>query len=314
MGQLFTDLADVLRETGYPVIEVGDWRNHHHGPLADHVGVIVWHHTAGPEPEDTSSNFPSLDVIRWGRAGLPGPLSNIGMGYNGTLYVISAGTCYHAGTGGWNGLTGNSTALGIEAEDAGDGDWTDAQLDCYPRIGAVLSQYLGEGAIANCGHKEWAPDRKIDPAGIDMGWARSRVQWYLDHPDQISKEEADMPLSDDDLRKVYEAVWHGAPGAPLISNRMDGKPDGWPEAYLGSYEDRIVRQNLRPMRAEILKAIQDASNGSTVEVDEQAIIDGVLSGLSPSDIASAVLNNLPPNLARQVVNEIGQGLTQHDQE
>lgn len=191
MAQLFTDLAEVLRETGYPVVEVGDWHNHHHGALANHVGVIVWHHTAGPEPEETSNNYPSLNVVRWGRAGLPGPLSNIGMGYDGTLYVISAGTCYHAGTGGWNGYSGNSTSLGIEAEDAGDGDWTDAQLDCYPRVGAVLSQYLGEGAVANCGHKEWAPNRKIDPAGIDMGWARSQVQWYLDNPGQINRNAGD---------------------------------------------------------------------------------------------------------------------------
>lgn len=204
MGQLFngagSNLATVARETGYPVVEVPGWTSHYHAALANHVGIIVWHHTAGPEPEQTKSNYPSLNVVRNGRTGLPGPLSQYGIGFDGTIYVISAGLCYHAGRGSWNGISGNASSIGIEAEDSGDGDWTDAQWDCYPRLAAALSRFLGIGAGSNCGHKEWTPT-KIDPAGIDMGWARGKVQHYLDNPHQINKnaggsaavpEEAEM--------------------------------------------------------------------------------------------------------------------------
>ncbi|MDR7302696.1 N-acetylmuramoyl-L-alanine amidase [Haloactinomyces albus] len=153
-GQWFnrpgSNLATLARETGYPVIEVSGWSTRGNGSLGSHVGVVVCHHTAGPEPEQTSSNYPSLNVVTYGRPGLDGPLSHFGIGYDGTIYVIAAGLAYHAGAGGWAGFSGNSTALGIEAEDSGDGDWTPQQLDVYPRLAARICQFLGIGASAVC--------------------------------------------------------------------------------------------------------------------------------------------------------------------
>lgn len=210
MSQLFTapdhNLATIARETGYPVVEVPGWTTRHHGPFAAHVGATVCHHTAGADPDDTSSNFPSLRAVRDGVPGLAGPLSNYGLGFDGTIYVIASGTCWHAGRGGWAGMTRNSECIGIEAEDAGDGDWTPEQRDCYPRLCAVICQFLGVGAHTVCGHKEWAqpPGRKIDPAGIDMPSFRDQVQYYLDHPDQINRSGAGSPdqTQEDDMGMV----------------------------------------------------------------------------------------------------------------
>lgn len=180
------NLATVARETGYPVVEVPNWSTHGHAGMANHVGGITIHHTAGPEPERTASNYPSLGVVRNGRPGLPGPLAHYGIGFNGTIYVIAAGLAYHAGSGGWRGLVGNSTVIGIEAEDSGDGDWQAAQLDVYPRLCAALCRFLGIGAGMVHGHKEWTP-RKIDPAGINMVSFRRTVQSYLDRPHLIRR-------------------------------------------------------------------------------------------------------------------------------
>lgn len=199
MSQLFTtpgnNLATIARETGYPVVEVPGWTTRHHGPFAAHVGATVCHHTAGADPHETASNFPSLRAVRDGVPGLAGPLSNYGLGFDGTIYVIASGTCWHAGTGGWAGMTRNSECIGIEAEDAGDGDWTPEQRDCYPRLCAVICQFLGVGAHTVCGHKEWAepPGRKIDPAGIDMAQFREQVQQYLNNPETIPRHAHSTP-------------------------------------------------------------------------------------------------------------------------
>lgn len=202
MGQIFTKLAAIARETGYPVIEVPGWRTHHHGAFADYVGCTVCHHTAGADPHESRSNYPSLNAVRNGVPGLDGPLSNFGLGFDGTIYVISSGTCWHAGRGGWAGMQYNSQAIGIEAEDAGDGDWTRAQLDCYDRLCAVICRFLGTDAGTVCGHKEWCypPGRKIDPAGIHMPTFRGQVQWYLNNPNQIRSGNAPGGSEDDDMR------------------------------------------------------------------------------------------------------------------
>lgn len=180
MGQYLPWLADAARLTGYPVTEMRGWRGHNHGPMADHIYGTICHHTAGAEPPRTS-DFPTINVVRNGRAGLPGPLSQYGLGFSGRIYVISDGLAYHAGSGGWRGVSGNSRMIGIEAEDSGDGDWTPEQLDCYPRLVAAIQDYLNSDAGWVCGHKEWTR-RKIDPAGIHMPDFRGTVAGYLRTP------------------------------------------------------------------------------------------------------------------------------------
>lgn len=210
-GQWFnrpgSNLATLARETGYPVVEVPGWATRGHGSLGSHVGVVVAHHTAGPEPGQTGSNYPSLGVVRDGRPGLPGPLSHFGIGYDGTIYVIAAGLAYHAGSGGWAGCSGNACALGIEAEDSGDGDWMPQQLDVYPRLVARICQFLGISEAGVCAHREWAPGRKIDPAGIDMHAFRRQVADYLAHPETIRKED---DVSAEEVWNRELLLWHAS--------------------------------------------------------------------------------------------------------
>ncbi|MCA1624155.1 MAG: N-acetylmuramoyl-L-alanine amidase [Acidobacteria bacterium] len=168
--------------------ELANWRNHHHGPMANHVHGVICHHTAGPDPYPGAKNdFPSISVIRNGRAGLAGPLAQYGLGWNGTVYIVSAGLSYHAGSGSWKGVSGNQYFIGIEAEDKGDGDWTDEQLDCYPRLVASICQHLKAGPEWVCGHKEYAPRRKIDPAGINMDQMRRTIGYYLSEPNKLRR-------------------------------------------------------------------------------------------------------------------------------
>ena len=66
-----------------------------------------------------SGNNPSLEVCINGRPDLAGPLCNVMVGRDNTMFVVAAGRANHAGSGGWRGRSGNSTVYGIERENTG---------------------------------------------------------------------------------------------------------------------------------------------------------------------------------------------------
>lgn len=103
----------------------------------------------------------------------------------------------------------------------------------------------------------------------------------------ISGDE-DMAVTDDDLRKIYDAVWFGAPGAKLIPNEAAGNSE-WPYTTLGSLTARIGRDVIRPQLAEL----KGSAGQSTI---------------SPSEVADAVIAELGSDLAQIVVDEIGKRL------
>lgn len=190
-------LADACRAAGLRVVEVDGWRTRG-ADFPATPKVVIWHHTAGAKTGD----YPSLPVVRDGREGLPGPLSQVGLGRSGTVYVIAAGKANHAGPGAWDGVTASASTVGIEAESTGTGDWTPEQRDAYPRLAAALTRLLGTTPRRNCAHREWAlpAGRKPDPVGIDMPAMRTRVAALLN-------EEDDM-FTDDD-RKLLGAIAYG---------------------------------------------------------------------------------------------------------
>lgn len=246
-GQWFnkpgSNLVTVAKETGFPVVAVAGWETRGHGGMAGTVKPIVCHHTAGPEPERTNSNYPSFYVVRDGRSGLPGPLSHYGIGFDGTIYVFAAGLAYHAGTGSWKGWSGNSVAIGIEAEDGGDGDWRPEQLDVYPRLCAALCQFLGVGAEWVCGHKEWSPGRKIDPAGINMNTFRSMVDWYLKNPDKIRK--GSTTTEEDDMAGKGEEIYKLLTDPLTISMPDDTKKEITPRQAFDYLQERTLRLEVK---------------------------------------------------------------------
>src|SRR4051812_40297745 len=95
-----TWMPAVLRAANLRVAEVEGWETRGIGDVRDVAGVIC-HHTAGPR----QGNMPSLRTLVDGRSDLTGPLSQLGLGRDGTFYVIAAGRCHHAGAGSWQGIT-----------------------------------------------------------------------------------------------------------------------------------------------------------------------------------------------------------------
>lgn len=169
MAVMLHDLADICRDAGLTVIEVDGWRTRGHGEF-DTLQTVVCHHTAGKRYDE---NYPSLATVRDGRTGLPGPLSQLGLGRDGTVYVIAAGVAWHAGAV-TSTAYNNWHSIGIEAENDGIGEpWPEAQLDAYARLCWALASRYG---LRVMGHKEICdpPGRKIDPT-FDMDDFRTRV-------------------------------------------------------------------------------------------------------------------------------------------
>lgn len=177
-------LPKVLRDAGLSVVEQPNWQTRGHGDVGRIIGVIC-HHTAGGKG---GGNLPSLGTITKGRPGLAGPLCNLGLGRDGTFYMVGAGKGWHAGQGSWKGVRdGNSHFVGIEAENSGylNGPnaelWPAPQVDAYARGCAAILDYIKQPVTQCIGHKEWAPHRKTDPT-FAMDQFRDAVHFYMDNP------------------------------------------------------------------------------------------------------------------------------------
>lgn len=101
----------------------------------------------------------------------------------------------HAGRGGWAGMVGNSSVMGIEAENDGRQPWPQVQLVAYKKLCRALLAGMGSPARLMCAHREWAPGRKIDPHAIDM------AAWRADLGAPTPAPQPQPPLSDDEFRR-----------------------------------------------------------------------------------------------------------------
>ena len=177
-----TDLPDTLRRAGCRVEVDPGFATRGQGALAG-VKAIVCHHTGS-----VSAN--TWKVVRDGREGLRGLLSQLVLERDGLWRVLGSGQAWHAGSGGpLLGIpinSANSWTVGIEAVSAGTakGDWTAAQLTEYPRGVAALCRRYGLTEQQVIFHKTWAPGRKVDLAGWpgDLPAFRASVRSHLATP------------------------------------------------------------------------------------------------------------------------------------
>lgn len=182
-----------LLDEGLEVVEVDGWRTHNRnsvGPWGGVHGVMI-HHTV------TQGTANTIQVVRDGYAGLPGPLCHGMIAKDGTVHLVGYGRANHAGLGDPGVLAaviaehalpgdtaatvdGNRAFYGFECENLGSGTdpWPAAQLDAIERAGAAICRVHGWGAQSVIGHLEWQPG-KIDPKGFAMAGMRNRIAGRL---------------------------------------------------------------------------------------------------------------------------------------
>lgn len=177
MGSRYlTELADVVRAAGLVVTEEPGWETRARGSggfsggLPNHVMI---HHTAsGP----SSDGQPDVNYMCYSADARP--VANLYLSRAGEVWIMAAGATNTNGSGGDPCGTiandsMNSSAIGIEAGNGGTGEpWPQAQQDAYVALVGALCDAYGIDVARVHSHAEWAPGRKVDPAGPSR-WAAS---------------------------------------------------------------------------------------------------------------------------------------------
>jgi hypothetical protein len=111
------------------------------------------------------------------------PIANLYLARDGVVYVLAAGPTNTNGAGSWPGVPDdrmNAYAVGIEAGNDGVGEpWPPAQQDAYVKAAAAICTAYRIPVGNVLAHREWAPSRKIDPAGPSR-WAGPSGRWDMD--------------------------------------------------------------------------------------------------------------------------------------
>lgn len=252
-----TGVVEALRDYGLELGFVPGWERR--GSSAFWPAGHVCHHDAIPTRWD---NPP--DILISGRPDLAGPLCNTALAADGRVWLVAAGRANHAGGGSWDGLVGNSSVWGTEAQNAGTGQvWPDRQIDAYLRLCAAVCDWLEVDASRVCRHAEWT-DRKIDAWGpwehggrweTDMGRFRARVAELLEGGPVDWDAIADY-LQEDDMivrLKGNPSVLLAGPVAklvsgPLVANYAEAgvKVVDLPNTAAGRAEYQNLRRHATP--------------------------------------------------------------------
>lgn len=179
------------------------------------------------------------------------------VGRSGTWYILCSGRKNHAGKGGPYGNIGsgegNTKSYGIETDygpvrsgysgtvvkSAGYTwpTWDDAHIHSVFQGSAALAKGLNLNTF--CGHKEYAPDRKIDPANVDLNSWRA----YIKNPTDSGDD--DMPLNDADKAFINDAIADGLRKAlSLDKNIITNDRASTPNNIAYSFEtglERVIR-------------------------------------------------------------------------
>jgi hypothetical protein len=226
-------LADVLRGAGLDVVETNGWQTRGRDFAADPLGIMA-HHTASPIASTLATN---LHVVTNGNSVAPGPIAQAMLWRDGVWYIIAAGRANHAGKGSLPWLpgvdTGNQHLLSVEAVNNGVGElWAPAMVASYEIGTAAILRRLGRGAERATTHAEYAPTRKIDPAGPTGGriatlpgrstwdpnaWRAAVGKWLTPAPPvEVVPDPPAPPTTEDDNMPpiITNAEPHPVYGAP----------------------------------------------------------------------------------------------------
>lgn len=232
-------IADAVRSSGVPTIEVDGWRTRGSASFMPR-GLVVHHDGFRP----TVTTMSGVNLMVKGRSDLHGPLCQIWLDDDNNetahvgdpvAYIIAAGRANHAGKGGWQSLSGNSSVVGIEARHSGSSSeqWSPAMYDAYVAISAALSAAGGWGNEMVCAHREWAPGRKPDPTGIDM------PQFRLDIKNRLLGLAPPIELPAVDAAALRDSQNRSLAQLLVTGYDRDGGPHKLPTLRSGSTGDWV---------------------------------------------------------------------------
>ena len=214
-------LADVLADAGLKVKPFPGWETRGSTDFVPR-GVILHHTVTLPStPDKTVDKVLALT----GSSSVPAPLCNYSTNRDGTVSVIAAGRANHAGIGEWltvkavagvNGNEGNRQFFGDEMKNLGSKEpWPTVQLVSARVAAAAILNHLNADEGWMCGHKEWAPGRKVDPHSLNMDTERLLVGGLLPKDSNMyaACREGDSGQAVEAWQRVMQRITGFAPPA-----------------------------------------------------------------------------------------------------
>jgi N-acetylmuramoyl-L-alanine amidase len=240
-----TNLSDVLDDAGLVVVELDGWQQRSRssgGYDYDLPDTIMTHHTASP-PSASGED----DAWYCAEGDEDAPLSNLCLDRDGNWWVLAAGATNTNGKGGpLGGVPAdsmNTHAIGVEANGGYGYDWPTTQTDSYLRgVRALKTAYGCPNVFA---HFEWAPTRKVDPAGPSP-WSPDSSSWDMDafRADLTGTGGDDMPLTDEDIDRIAKAVAEEVWTTPIDTTGASAHIEPQPARYWLQRTYLIVREYL----------------------------------------------------------------------
>lgn len=173
----------MVRGLGITVQEEPGWQSRSRSSGGYNSGLpnhVMAHHTASNPSSDGQSD---VNYMCYGSDNRP--VANLYLSRTGKVWIMAAGATNTNGSGSDPcGATANdsmnSAAIGIEAANNGTGEtWPTVQQDVYVKLVNGLCDHYGIPVGRVHSHFEWAPTRKIDPAGSSK-YASGGNKWNMD--------------------------------------------------------------------------------------------------------------------------------------
>lgn len=174
-------LARELRAAGLKVVEVEGWENRGRPASTGNFnprGPVTTHHTG--TTTSATKKMPTLQTLIKGRSDLPGPLAQVGVAYDGTVYVIAAGRANHAGRVGKRGVAGmpygadgNALAIGDEVDTNGTQKLSAPQRNSIAKVNAVVLEHFDRGTDYAHRHEDISGTGKWDIGNLTTPQVRS---------------------------------------------------------------------------------------------------------------------------------------------
>jgi hypothetical protein len=227
MSLFLTDMADVLRAGGVRVMETPGWQQRAYpkwGGFQQMPTHVMVHHTASKTTVANDLNYILSSPLA--------PIGNLYLDRTGVVWMVAAGTAVTNGKGSstpWNGGVPdnemNHWSIAIEAANDGIGEpWPKVQTDAYVALCAALCAAYKIPTDHVRAHWEWAPGRKIDPAGPSP-WAVGKQSWNMDkfRSDVVTHlSQEDNMILIDPPKRAYDSRL----SSPLVANTPRNVPLG----------------------------------------------------------------------------------------
>ena len=240
MGSVWLPFVEILRDVPRVVFEPGwETRSRSSGGFNSKPLGVSWHHTASGSQSDRDAVDFMIDGSSYS------PVANLGIGSDGTIYVMAAGATNTSGSGRTLTMSrgtiptdsANTHSVGMEIINAGTGGdpYPAAQIDAAFAASNAVNAWCGNDPSDVFTHNWYTlldasnPNgsaRKVDPArasDVQGAWRPAEVPngagtWEQQSVELEAIVRSDMPISDADAVKIAAAVWD-----VQMENKNNGK-------------------------------------------------------------------------------------------